>query len=93
VTFARPTWSASQANAYAARFARFPGWRTFGFVFGLTSDLAAFNNLRFLSAGLLIGSYTQNQRTVFVYVVNQSGQNVEYRVDNTGNVIGQQLVL
>ena len=88
----RPTWDTSQVNAYAARFSAFPDWRTYGIFFGLTPDLSAFGNLGFLSSGLLIGSYSQNQRTVYVYVINQSGQNVEYRVDNTGNLISQQAV-
>jgi hypothetical protein len=58
----------------------------------LTPGLAAFSSLAFLSAGLLIGSYAQHDQTIYVYVVNEGGQNVEYRVDSAGNVISRRLV-
>ncbi len=43
-------------------------------------------------AGLLIGSYAQQETTVYVYVVNEGGQNVEYRVDSHGNAISKRVV-
>ena len=44
----------------------------------MAPGLAAYTGLAFLSAGLLIGSYADQSRTVYVYVVNEGGQNVEY---------------
>jgi hypothetical protein len=58
----------------------------------LTPGLAAVSGLAFLSAGLLIGSYAQQDRTIYVYVVNEGGLNVEYRVDQFGNVISRRVV-
>jgi hypothetical protein len=58
----------------------------------LAPGLAAFSSLAFLSAGLLIGSYAQQSRTVYIYVVNEGGRNVEYRVDSAGNVISTRVV-
>jgi hypothetical protein len=41
---------------------------------------------------LLIGSYADQSKTVYVYVVNEGGQNVEYRVNSAGNVISKRVV-
>ena len=87
----RPTWNASRINAYGRGFVGYPGWRAYG-TYGLVPGLAAFSGLAFLSAGLLIGSYAQEETTVYVYVVNEGGQNVEYRVDSNGNVISKRVV-
>jgi hypothetical protein len=51
----------------------------------------AYTSLAFLSAGLLIGSYAAQSNTVYVYVVNEGGQNIEYRVDSAGNVISKRV--
>jgi hypothetical protein len=58
----------------------------------LAPGLVAYSSLAFLSAGLLIGSYAQQSHTVYVYVVNEGGQNVEYRVNGAGNVISKRVV-
>jgi hypothetical protein len=58
----------------------------------LAPGLVAYTGLAFLSAGLLIGSYAEHSRTVYVYVVNEGGQNVEYRVNSAGNVISKRVV-
>ena len=50
----------------------------------LVPPLLPFAGLAFLSTGLLTASYLANNRTVYVYVVNQDGVNVEYRVDDAG---------
>ena len=42
--------------------------------------------------GLLIGSYAEQSHTVYVYVVNEGGQSVEYRVNSAGNVISKRVV-
>jgi hypothetical protein len=73
-------------------FVGYPGWRTYGTYYGLTPALAAFGGLAFLSAGMLIGSYAQQNKTVYVYVVNEGGQNVEYRVNDNGQVISKRVV-
>jgi len=76
---------------YGRGFSGYPGWRPYS-TYGLTPGLAAFSSLAFLSAGMLIGSYAQDDRTVYVYVVNEGGQNVEYRVDSAGNIISRRVV-
>jgi hypothetical protein len=88
----RPTWSANQVNVYSRGFVGYPGYRSYGTYYGLTPGLAAFSSLAFLSAGMLVASYAHQDRTVYVYVVNEGGRNVEYRVDSAGNVISQRPV-
>jgi hypothetical protein len=78
-------------HAYGRGFAGYPGWRPYG-TYGLTPGLAAFGSLAFLSAGLLIGSYAYQDNTVYVYVVNEGGQNIEYRVDSYGNILSRRVV-
>jgi hypothetical protein len=87
----RPGWNANQINVYGRGFRGYPGWRPYS-TYGLAPGLAAFSSLAFLSTGLLIGSYAQQSSTVYVYVVNEGGQNVEYRVDSAGNVISRRVV-
>jgi len=87
----RPAWNANQMHVYGRGFVGYPGWRPYS-TYGLAPGLAAFSSLAFLSAGLLIGSYAQQDNTVYVYVVNEGGQNVEYRVDSAGNIISRRVV-
>jgi len=77
--------------AFGRGFAGYPGWRSYH-SYGLTPGLAAFGSLAFLSAGLLIGSYPYYSNTVYVYVVNEGGQNVEYRVDSAGNILSARVL-
>jgi hypothetical protein len=60
--------------------------------YGLIGPLAAFSSLAFLSAGLLVGSYPTGSETVYVYIVEEDGQNVQYQVDSAGNVISRTIV-
>jgi hypothetical protein len=76
---------------YQRGFYGYPGWRAYG-TYGLVGPLVGFTSLAFLSGALLAGSYTSQSKTVYVYVVNEGGQNVEYRVDNDGNVISKKVV-
>jgi hypothetical protein len=87
----RPAWNANRINVYGRGFVGYPGWRAYG-TYGLAPGLAAISSLAFLSAGLLIGSYAQQDTTVYVYVVNEGGQNVEYRVDQYGSIISKRVV-
>lgn len=87
----RPGWNAGYVHQYGRGFAGYPGWRPYG-TYGLSPGLAAFGSLAFLSAGLLIGSYAYHDRTVYVYVVNEGGQNIEYRVDSAGRILSRQIV-
>jgi len=81
----------NRINLYGRPFVGYPGWRPYG-TYGLAPGLVAYTGLAFLSAGLLIGSYAQQSHTVYVYVVNEGGQNVEYRVDGAGNIISKRVV-
>ena len=87
----RPGWNANQINLYGRGFHGYPGWRPYG-SWGLAPGLAAFSSLAFLSAGLLVGSYASQGNTVYVYVVNEGGQNIEYRVDSYGNILSRRAV-
>jgi len=87
----RPGWNANQVNVYRRGFVGYPGWRPYS-SYGLAPGLVAYSSLAFLSAGMLIGSYAQHDSTVYVYVVNEEGQNVEYRVDSAGNIISRRVV-
>jgi hypothetical protein len=87
----RPAWNAGYVHSYGRGFVGYPGWRPYG-SWGLAPGLAAFSSLAFLSAGLLIGSYAYQGGTVYVYVVNEGGVNVEYRVDSAGNIISRHVV-
>ena len=89
--YTRPAWNSNYAYRYGRGFYGYPGWRSYG-TYGLTPGLAAFGSLAFLSAGLLIGSYAYQGDTVYVYIVNEGGQNVEYRVDSAGNIISRRIV-
>jgi hypothetical protein len=69
----------------------YPGWHRYG-TYGLAAPLAAFTGLAFLSAGLLIGTYARENRTVYVYVVNDNGVQTEYQVDSDGKVLSKRPV-
>jgi hypothetical protein len=86
-TYYRPGWGANRINAYRGGFVGYPGWRTYGTFYGLYGPLVGLSSLAFLSAGLLIGSYTQQEQTVYVYVVDEDGVRKEYRVDGAGNIL------
>jgi hypothetical protein len=87
----RPAWNTHQIYTFGRGFAGYPGWRPYH-SYGLAPGLAAFGGLAFLSAGLLIGSYAHYGNTVYVYVVNEGGQNVEYRVDSAGNILSARVL-
>ena len=89
--YARPGWAPGRVTTFNRGFYRYPGYRAYG-TYGLVAPLAPFAGLAFLSAGLLTASYLANNRTVYVYVVQEDGQNVEYRVDDTGQILSQQVV-
>jgi len=88
VHYARPAWGPTQVTTFSRGFYGYPGWRPYG-TWGLAAPLAGFATLGFLSAGMLIGTYAQQNNTVYVYVVNQGGTNYEYRVDASGNVLSR----
>ncbi|MBS2029171.1 MAG: hypothetical protein JST54_14805 [Deltaproteobacteria bacterium] len=90
-TYARPAWGTATWGAYSRGFYGYPGWRPYG-TWGLVAPLAGFAALSFLSAGMLVGSYAAQNNTVYVYVVNEGGQNWEYRVDSNGNIISKRPV-
>jgi hypothetical protein len=58
----------------------------------LAPGLVAASSLAFLSAGLLIGTYAEEQRTVYVYVVEEDGEQMEYQVDEQGNILSKRPV-
>jgi hypothetical protein len=84
--YAAPGWGARGFYGYGRGFYGYPGWRYFGTV-GLAPALAGFASLAFLSAGVLIGSYAYQSQTVYVYVVKEGDQDMEYRVAEDGTVI------
>jgi hypothetical protein len=77
----------SYARPYAAR----PGWRFYG-TYGLAAGLAAASSLAFLSSGLLIGSYPVEENTVYVYIVDEDGVQMEYVVDESGQILSRRPV-
>jgi hypothetical protein len=89
VNYVRPGWNAARVGVYGRAFVGYPGFRTYGLYYGLVPPLAAYTGLAFLSAGILTASYLENQRTVYVYVVNEGGQDWEYRVDEEGNILSK----
>jgi hypothetical protein len=73
---------------YQRGFVGYRGWRPYGTFWGLVPPLAAYPSLGFLSSGLLLGSYLgAEDETVYVYVVNEDGHDVQYQVDSYGNVL------
>jgi hypothetical protein len=56
---------------------------------GLAPALASYGALAFLASGMLIGSYAMQQQTVYVYVVNDGEQNIEYQVDSEGRILSE----
>ena len=77
-------------NVYVGR----PGWRTYGRYWGPYGVHAGFAWLSFLTAALLIGSYSsaQNNQTVYVYIVEEDGVEKEYQVDENGKILSEQIV-
>ncbi|MGK7897320.1 MAG: hypothetical protein AB4372_27800 [Xenococcus sp. (in: cyanobacteria)] len=81
----------ARRNVYVGR----PGWRTYGSYWGPYGVHAGFAWLSFLTAALLIGSYSSsqnNQTTVYVYIVEEDGVEKEYHVDEDGEIISVQVV-
>lgn len=77
-------------NVYVGR----PGWRTYGWYWGPYGVHAGFAWLSFLTAALLIGSYTsaQNNQTVYVYIVEEDGVEKEYHIDEDGEILSVEVV-
>jgi hypothetical protein len=90
VHYYRPGWNAARVNVFTRGFYGYPGYRSYGLYYGLVPSLAAYSGLAFLSTGLLAASYLDQQTTVYVYVVNEGGQDIEYRVDQYGNILSRQ---
>jgi hypothetical protein len=84
--FARPFFHENDLHAFRARFVSFPAFTPF-FFYGLFPVLAVYPSLAFLSSGVLIASYADSDRTVYVYVVVEDGVRKEYRVDEYGNIL------
>ena len=80
----------ARRNVYVGR----PGWRTYGTFWGPYGVHAGFAWLSFLTAALLIGSYSssQNNQTVYVYIVEEDGVEKEYHVDEEGKILSEQVV-
>jgi hypothetical protein len=89
--YRRPAIAAGGVGFYGRRFVGYPGWRAYG-TWGLVAGLAAFSSLAFLSNGYLVGSYPEAQRTLYVYVVEEDGQNVQYVVDSQGSIISREVL-
>jgi hypothetical protein len=86
-----PGWGAARYHRYGRGFVGYPGWRYYGTV-GLAAGLAGFATLGFLSSGMLVGTYPQEDQTVYVYVVNDGENDIEYQVDSNGNIISQRVL-
>ncbi len=80
----------ARRNVYVGR----PGWRTYGSYWGPYGVHAGFAWLSFLTAALLIGSYSsaQNNQTVYVYIVEEDGVEKEYHVDEDGEILSVEVV-
>jgi hypothetical protein len=89
--YRRPVWGSAGVYGFARPYAAYPGWRFYG-TYGLAPGLMAASSLAFLSAGLLVGSYPEEERTVYVYVVDEDGVQMEYRVDEDGQVLSKRPV-
>jgi hypothetical protein len=91
VHYARPTYSSTQVNVYRAPYVGYPGFHSY-YSYGLVEPLVPFAGLAFLSAGMLIGSYAAQQKTVYVYIVNEGGTNMQYEVSSTGEILSSKPV-
>ena len=92
VHYARPAYSSTQVDVYRAPYVGYPGFHSY-YTYGLVAPLAGFTSLAFLSAGLLSGSYTaQQNKTVYVYMVNEGGTNMQYEVSSTGEILSSKPV-
>ncbi len=80
----------ARRNVYVGR----PGWRTYGRFWGPYRVHAGLAWLSFLTAALLIGSYSssQNNKTVYVYIVEEEGVEKEYHVDEDGKILSEQVL-
>ena len=78
-------------DLYARPFLGRPRFHRFG-TYGLPPALQAYPNLSFLSSGMLVGSYYQDDRMVYVYIIDEDGQHHEIRVDQFGTILGDQIV-
>lgn len=87
--YASPRWAGNRYAGYQRGFVGYPGWRSYGMHYGLIGPLVGVSSLAFLTSGLLIGSFAQSGQTVYVYVVEEDGQNVEYRVTEDGTVLSR----
>ena len=71
----------------------YPGYRTYGTHYGLHERLEDYSDLEFLTEGLLIASFEDdNETTVYVYHIEKGCEVMEYQVDENGNVISEKSV-
>ena len=80
----------ARRNVYVDR----PGWRSYGSHWGPYGVHAGFAWLTFLTSALLIGSYSssQNNQTVYVYIVEEDGVEKEYHVDEDGEILSVEVL-
>jgi hypothetical protein len=64
------------------RFRRFGTW-------GLPPTLVAYPYLSFLQDALLVGSYYDEDRIVYIYIIDEDGVQREFRVDEYGNILSE----
>ncbi len=78
-------------DVYARPYAHMHRFHRYG-TYGLPPALSANPDLAFLSEGLLVGSYFDDGRTIYVYVIDEDGAHRELRVDQSGNIISDRVV-
>ncbi len=78
-------------DLYSRPYAQMPRFRRFG-TFGLVQPLTTYPNLSFLQDGQLVGSYYQNDRMVYVYIIDEGAVHHEIRVDQYGTILSDQIV-
>jgi hypothetical protein len=81
--FARPH---VDFDSYARRYSHLPDFRVHR-SWGLVAPLASHPELAFLKDAALIGSYMQDARVVYLYVIDEDGAPREFRVDEFGHIL------
>ncbi len=83
--FERPRVDVGRYEFHYRRLPHYHAWRSFG----LAPPLARYPSLVFLQNGLLVGSYYEDGRTIYIYIVDEGGIHREFRVDQSGNILSE----
>jgi hypothetical protein len=81
----------ADVEVYRRPFIHRSGWRTYGIHYGLVGPLVGYRELSWLNDGLLVGSYMEDGRPVYVYDFNEGPVTKQVTVTSDGQILDERV--